>query len=285
MQNLSEERAKQLARLRRMATNKVKDNLQTVIEREQEGIPSIEYVKTNSILDLHFEEGFMIPSVNVIAGSTGDGKSLMLLHLAYRASVDHKILYVSCENSIQTDYKRIKKIRQTYGDINDNNITYINILDQEFEKDTRVKDKDIIDLIVNGNFEMIFIDSYQIMFDKGEDGASLYKVGNELIKTVYGAAVESNTAVFLTWQLVRAKVDKIDDIDENDISQSMGIVRYATSMFVIKRNKKKKNDWKIKLIKSREDFIDNDPKDLLFGGKFTIALGKDLNDILGDIDI
>ena len=278
---INEERKKQLDKIRRLANNNVADHLQTVIEREQEGIPPIEYIKTNSVLDICFEEGFMIPSVNVIAGSTGDGKSLALLHLAYRASLEHKVLYISCENAIQTDYKRINKIRKTYGDINDNNITYINILDQEFEKDTKVTEKDVLNLIIKGDFEMIFIDSYQVMFDTdAEDGASLFQIGNKLIKLVYSAAVASNTAVFITWQLVRAKIDKIEDVDENDISQSMGIARYATSMFVIKGNKKKSTDWKIKLVKSREDFLTNDPIDLLYDNKFNLSNSKSLKDLL-----
>lgn len=280
-----EDRKKLVQNLTARIHNKLADNLETIPERVARGIPELHYIKTNSVLDRYFEEGFTTSSVNVIAGGTGDGKSLCLIHLAYRASYDHKILYISCENSIQTDSKRFDKIKETYEEYNEDNITYINVLDKLENENTETKPAEILQLINSGKYDMVFLDSYQVLFDaEASDGATLYKIGNTIMKALYGCSVKSNVAVFITWQLARIKVESIEDIDENDISQSMGIARYANTMFVIRRSKKNLKNWKIKLIKSREDFNPIGSIELMYNDKFTLRKEKNISELLSTVD-
>lgn len=266
--------------------NRLSDNLETIPERVARGIPELNFTYTNSALDRYFVRGFTTPSVNVIAGGTGDGKSLCLLHLAYLSSYDHKILYISCENEITVDLKdRVSKIKERYKYYNEDNITYINVLDKLENENTDTKPAEVLQLINSGKYDMIFLDSYQVLFDtEASDGASLYQIGNTIMKALYGCSVKSKVAVFITWQLARIKVDSIDDIDENDISQSMGIARYANTMFAIKRSKKQLKNWKIKLIKSRSDFNFIKPIPLLFNDNFDLSNEKDVQDILNNLD-
>lgn len=279
---MEESKREQLERLRNNAKKKLKDCLMTVPEREKQGIPSFVYVKTNSTIDYYFEKGFILPSINLVTGSTGDGKSLTLLHMAYCASKSHKILFISCENSLQTDFGRMAKLKKIYKNYNEDNILYINAHDYNNNKDLPdVKPSSIHELLKTGMFDMVFIDSYQVLFDtEAEDGAKMHEVGNNIMKTLHSISVSKKIAVFMTWQLARIKVKSIDEIDENDISQSIGVARYASTMFVVRHDKKNQKDWRIKLIKSREEYIDNDSKPLIVDNSFYIEAETKLDFLL-----
>ena len=64
----------------------------------------IEFIQTDSLLDdLTGGDGLSKESLTLLIGGTGDGKSLLLTHLASKMSETKKILYVSFETNFSND--------------------------------------------------------------------------------------------------------------------------------------------------------------------------------------
>ena len=191
-------------------------------------------------------------SLNIFTGPSGSGKSGILLNLAYNFAESHdKVCYVSFENDLATDAERLQEMRKTYG--KEIEFDYFNYLDLELSN-YDVSKKRLHDMF--GRYKYVFLDSYQNVYDTdNEEGASLHKSGNQLMKDLLRIAREHGTIFFLTWQMAKgAKAKSKEEQSEEDISFSMGVTRYAHTIWIIdQRSAKDSNDinWTIKLEKSR----------------------------------
>lgn len=218
-------------------------------------IPDIEFYKTDSYSFDLIVGGIIQGGITVIAGGTGQGKSMVGLHLASLLSKDNKILYLSIENAIQIDIKRFKKTCEIY-DYNANNIAYINaILYEESYKDILTY---CLEKVKSQEFNILVIDGADLMFKDGDDGAKMFKEGEDFMKILHKTLSDTSSSCILTWQLNRGGIMKktIEDIDTSDIATSMGIVKYASQVYAVKRqlkDEKNPSKWFIRLIKTRTE--------------------------------
>ena len=211
---------------------------------------------SNTILDdLCF--GFAQKSLNIFAGASGSGKSLLLLHIAYNFALTHdKVCYISFENDIDTDIARIHEMVNTYG--GKSNLNYYNYT-MLSNAGYGVTKKDIYKLFED--YDYIFLDEFQIVFDSNnaEDGAGMHVNGNKIMKELYNISISNNKIFFLTWQLARgAKAKTKEEQCTDDISYSIGVIRYAKTVWIIDSRPCKKEEcpsWTIKLDKTRNEGI------------------------------
>ena len=216
-----------------------------------------DYVKifTNTKLDKILIEGFNPRSINIFAGRTGSGKSLALLHLAYRFAVNNdKVCYVSFENDIYTDAERLKEVSKTY--IERGNFDYFNY----FALEAGGYGLDKANLIETfKEYKYVFLDAYQLVCDDLSDGASMHAAGNVLMKELHKLTLANDITFFLTWQLTRGAPNDIKEIEVDDMSFSMGVSRYATTVWAIAKTIREEDDklfWNIRLVKSRAKYDD-----------------------------
>lgn len=216
-----------------------------------------EYIKvfTNTKLDSVLVEGFNPRSVNIFAGRTGSGKSLALLHLAYRFSiVNESVCYISFENDIYNDAERMREIDKTY--VEKGNFDYYNYLELE-ALDYGVEKRNIVELFKK--YKYVFLDAYQLLCDDLEDGASMHAAGNVLMKELHKLSLKFGITFFLSWQLSRGAPSDIKEIEVDDMSFSIGVARYASTVWAISKevDDNLNINWRVRLIKSRAKYNDN----------------------------
>lgn len=206
---------------------------------------------SNTILD-ELSNGFGKRSLNVFAGPSGSGKSGTLLNLAYNFAESHdKVCYISFENDYNIDAERLQEMQKIYDKKVE--FAYFNYLELELSN-YDVSKKRLHDMF--GRYKYVFLDAYQNVYDTdNDDGASLHKSGNQLMKDLAKIAHESDVIFFLTWQMAKgAKAKSKEEQSEEDMSFSMGITRYASTIWIIDQRKCKDSEdlnWTIKLEKSR----------------------------------
>lgn len=219
---------------------------------ELEGIENdIEFWETNTVLDVLTGCGLSRDSLTVLIGGTGDGKSLLLTHLASKMSENKKILYVSFENTSKVDNSRFKDCKNVYEHANHKNIHYINILDNEMEDRVQWSNKYLTPLVMEEKYDLVCIDAIQTTIDAVEQD-EIHKTGNVLMKELYKLVLNSRTPMIVTWQAARSTAGKkLKEVTLDDISGSIGTVRYATNAFFIKRDGESYNR-NLKILKCRE---------------------------------
>lgn len=245
------ERDKKMEQLKRRIEDPLCDVFTYNVE-ELEGIENdIEFWETNTILDVLTGNGLSKDSLTVLIGGTGDGKSLLLTHLASKMSEDKKILYVSFENTSKVDNSRFKDCKNVYENANHKNIHYVNILDNEMDDKIKWQNKYLIPLVMEEKYDLVCIDAIQTTIDAVEQD-EIHRVGNVLMKELYKLVLNSRTPMIVTWQAARSTAGKkLKDVTLDDISGSIGTVRYCTNAFFIKRDGDEYSR-KLKLLKCRE---------------------------------
>jgi len=211
-----------------------------------------EFWETDTVIDSLTGCGLSKKSLTILIGGTGDGKSLLLTHLASKMSNKRKILYISFENTNEIDSTRFKDCTQIYEDMNMNNITYVNILEEELKGKFKWQTSYFRKLIFEEHcdYDVICVDAIQTTIDAVEQD-EIHRVGNVLMKELYKIALTSGLPIFLTWQSARtASLRKMNDITLDDISGSYGTARYCTEAFFIKRDIET-HSRKLKLLKTR----------------------------------
>ena len=231
----------------------------TLKEYLEMDIPDIEFYKTTSYCFDNIVGGIIKGGITVVAGGTGQGKSMVGLHLASLLSKNEKVLYLSIENAIQIDMKRFRKSMDLYR-ATPENITYINaILYDESYKEIL---NSCLEMVKNQEYQIFVIDGADLMFKDQEDGAKMFKEGEDFMKVLHKTLSDTSSSCILTWQLNRGGITKkIEEIDTSDIATSMGIVKYASQVYAVKRQVKEskdkkeniKDDWCLRLIKTRTE--------------------------------
>lgn len=245
------ERDKKMEKLKKRIENPLCDIFTYSVEELEEIENDIEFWDTNTILDTLTGCGLSKDSLTVLIGGTGDGKSLLLTHLASKMSEDKKILYVSFENTSKVDNSRFKDCKLTYENANHKNIHYVNILDNEMDDKVKWENKYLVPLVMEDKYDLICIDAIQTTIDAVEQD-EIHRTGNVLMKELYKLVLNSRTPMIVTWQAARSTAGKkLKEVTLDDISGSIGTVRYATNAFFIKRDGESYSR-KLKLLKCRE---------------------------------
>ena len=244
------EAMKKVEELKRKIENPVADLLIEDVNVLIKNTPAPELWETNTIIDDLTGCGLSKKSLTILIGGTGDGKSLLLTHLASKISGHHKILYISFENTKEIDAVRFKDCLNVYSDCNLKNITYINVLEEELKGTFKWSLKCLPKLIEDYDPELICIDAIQTTVDSVEQD-DIHKIGNILMKELYKIALNNSLPMMLTWQSARtSSLRKLKEITLDDISGSYGTARYCTEAFFIKRDGES-FDRKLKLLKTR----------------------------------
>lgn len=214
--------------------------------------------------------GLMRGGIHLIAGSTGSGKSLFLLHTAVQTALnnqDTNVFYLSFENDPRVDKSRYLQSLKTY---NVQNLSRVNNLyfvldiqdcDDVFTKKTTIsrlakKDESKVTLsqIFNIDNSIIFVDGAEYQMTSASEGSELFKQGKELMTLMSESSKKHNTVIVSSWQLCRGTSDKkIEKLSCDDISMSIAVARIATTIWAIKKSP---DNWQIVNIKSRQEVLE-----------------------------
>lgn len=222
-------------------------NVKKLSEMNDNNIKPIEFLETGCDRFDSIVGGILKGGITLFTAASGIGKSLTLTHLAGKLiEKNYHILYVSLENLERIDYDRFKNLPYK---MNKDNLDYFNFA--ECLDSVNIMNE-IVEAAVNQTYDIIFIDGLD-MFITGEDGTSLYNQGNEFAKLLVQAS--TNTSIVLSWQLNRNanKYKSIADMNIGDISTSIGLVRWSSTVYGIYFDVKD-NKRQLCLLKSRTGY-------------------------------
>lgn len=234
----------------------------------KETYPDDEELLTHTEFD-KLSGGIPKNALTIIAGATGNGKSLSSLMVAYSLACNYTILYISCENKRKTDNSRLKDLTKLFG-IQDT-FFYVNI--------RSVKDKmnAIEGALLSTGFDIIVLDGVQFIMKSGETGGQMQAIGETLVKGILEAinTNDNKPTVLLSWQLRReATKKKLDELTTDDIALSISIGQACEQAYVVSKNKSDGSIW-MGSIKNRDVFE---------GQKSSITLVKNNEMVLYPLD-
>lgn len=122
---------------KKLVTQSVSGSLAKDHKRLQTGVSEVDTV---------FGGGIVAGSVNLIAGQPGIGKSTLLLQLAHELAKNHKVLYVSGEESAHQIGLRAERLGAT---------------SKNLQLATSNSADDIANTIAEGSYELVIVDSIQ----------------------------------------------------------------------------------------------------------------------------
>ncbi len=238
----------------------------------------MKFIKTNCKCIDSTLNGLVEGGIHLIAGATGNGKSLLLLHLALNIAKTRQVFYISLENDIRIDNVRFKLAKKQYG-ITSASFLYMNGIDTSFvigRNQEVKKNKTLLDLLGDYNDAVVVIDGPEYI-TSGKDGTEMYNSGNDLVRKLQDLCKSNNLTFLLSWQMQRGSNNvKIEDISTDYLSTSIGAPRVASSVWCIKKDNVKRN-WALICLKSRTE-IYNDIKAYPLSdekNKFDIRIDRD----------
>ncbi|MBX6334824.1 DNA repair protein RadA [Candidatus Saccharibacteria bacterium] len=140
-------------------------------------------------VDVVLGGGFVVGSVNLIAGQPGIGKSTLLLQIADAIAKQHKVLYVSGEESGHQVGMRAERL---------------GVGGKQLELATSTSADDIAATIATGNFDLVVVDSIQTVAASAVSSAagSVSQITNST-QLILNAAKQSATAVILVGHMTK----------------------------------------------------------------------------------
>lgn len=140
-------------------------------------------------VDVVLGGGFVAGSVNLIAGQPGIGKSTLLLQLAHELSQNHRVLYVSGEESAHQIGLRA---------------TRLGALSDTLELATSTVADDIAASIAASNYDMVIVDSIQTIAcrDIASAAGNVSQITNSTA-LLTAAAKQTNTALVLVGHVTK----------------------------------------------------------------------------------
>lgn len=256
-------------------TDKYKEALNSLLENTvqtseflEETYPDDEELLTHTEFD-KLAGGIPKNALTIIAGATGNGKSLSSLMVAYSLACNYTILYISCENKRKTDHARLKDLTKLFG-VQDT-FFYVNI------KTVKDKMNAIQGALLSTGFDIIVLDGVQFIMKSGETGGQMQSIGETLVKGILEAinTNDNKPTVLLSWQLRReATKKKLDELTTDDIALSISIGQACEQAYVVSKNKSDGSIW-MGSIKNRDVFE---------GQKSSITLVKNNEMVLLPLD-
>lgn len=140
-------------------------------------------------VDMVLGGGFVSGSVNLIAGQPGIGKSTLLMQLAAKLSSNHKVLYVSGEESLEQVSLRASRVASKQQKV---------LLASSTSSD------DIAETILNSEYNVVVVDSIQTISCQSVTSApgSVSQITNSTYLLTQ-AAKESNTTLILVGHVTK----------------------------------------------------------------------------------
>lgn len=144
---------------------------------------------TEADIDLVLGGGFVPGSINLIAGQPGIGKSTLLLQLAHTVAADHRVLYISGEESIQQVALRAKRL---------------GVHGEQLNLATSTSAEDISATIGQNNYDLVIVDSIQtISCGAVASAAGTVSQITNSTQLITQAAKQTNTAVVLVGHVTK----------------------------------------------------------------------------------
>lgn len=256
-------------------TDKYKEALNSLLENTiqtseflKETYPDDDELLTHTEFD-KLSGGIPKNALTIIAGATGNGKSLSSLIVAYALACNYTVLYISCENRRKTDNSRLKALTKLFG-VQDT-FFYVNI------KPVKDKMNAIQGALLSTGFDIIVLDGVQFIMKSGETGGQMLAIGETLVKGILEAinTNDNRPTVLLSWQLRReATKKKLEELTTDDIALSIGIGQACEQAYVVSKNKNDGSIW-MGSIKNRDVFE---------GQKSSITLVKNNEMVLYPLD-
>ena len=234
------------------ALNSLLENTVQTSEFLEETYPDDEELLTHTDFD-KLAGGIPKNALTIIAGATGNGKSLSSLMVSYALACNYTVLYISCENRRKTDNSRLKDLTKLFG-VQDT-FFYVNI------KTVKDKMNAIQGALLSTGFDIIVLDGVQFIMKSGETGGQMLAIGETLVKGILEAinTNDNKPTVLLSWQLRRESAKKkLDDLSTDDIAMSIGIGQACEQAYVVAKGRDKEGKpngtiW-IGSIKNRDVF-------------------------------
>lgn len=133
--------------------------------------------------------GFVAGSVVLVAGQPGIGKSTLLLQLAHNASKDHKVLYISGEESAQQIALRAERLQ---------------VIDKSLQLAVSTIANDIAATISSGSYDLVIVDSIQtVSVNEVSSAAGNVSQITNSAQLLSAAAKASNTAMVLVGHVTK----------------------------------------------------------------------------------
>lgn len=141
-------------------------------------------------VDVVLGGGFVVGSVNLIAGQPGIGKSTLLLQLADAVAKKHKVLYVSGEESGHQVGMRAERLGVKPA--------------SSLQLATSTSADDIAATVGTGDYDLVIVDSIQTVSVQvvGSAAGSVSQITNST-QLILSAAKQSNTAVVLVGHVTK----------------------------------------------------------------------------------
>lgn len=225
-------------------------------------------------------------SITLVCAKPKSGKSMFITHLATNlAKMGHSVLYISLENGSRVDKDRFTHACELYKltDKQKQNLLYIPFDDGINSQ--KLGFAAIIEFLglPECSFDVIFIDALERVITRGESGSEISKNGYEVLNLLQTTIrnSDSHPALIATWQFNKSGFDKrIEDVDMDALGGSISAAQIAETLWVIRRDSKKREDWRAKLLASRELSSDNTIVDVYYDDGMNISLEKNLDELL-----
>ena len=247
-------------------------NLLTASEFEEFEAGEVELIPTGCSVITSTVGGLMEGGIHLVAGATGSGKSMFLLHSAIqvaKANPNKTVFYISFENDPRIDKSRFVKALDTYH-IESSTLDNLYFVlgasesDDMFKKSSKpivalAKEKSTATLSDLFDTELakdniFFIDGAEYQMSSAKEGSELFEQGQKLMAMMSKCALKNNACIICSWQLVRGTNDKkIEKLSCDDISMSIAVARIATTIWAIKKTG---DSWGIINIKSRQEVLE-----------------------------
>lgn len=213
--------------------------------------------------------GFCLDEMTLFGGMTSHGKSLVLLASACRAAqflaAEEIALYISLENTISTDTRRLRGFYKRYGMKPDSATLVLHWSEGD------AMGVEGIEKLMQATLEkynrrvaLVYIDSFDYLtLDDGEvpkDGYSEGCAGGSIAQALRKLAISKHCAIIVSAQLNReAYSKKLTEISIGDMASSIKIPRVAHDVYDISKNeltksKMKTDVWALKCLKARSGF-------------------------------
>ena len=165
---------------KKLDTESVVDAKRSKVARLKSGIAEVDEVLGG---------GFVAGSVNLLAGQPGIGKSTLLLQLAHNTAKNHKVLYVSGEESAQQIALRAERLKTE---------------DKSLQLAVSTVANDIAATISAGNYELVIIDSIQaVAVNEISSAAGNVSQITNSAQLLSAAAKATNTALILVGHVTK----------------------------------------------------------------------------------
>lgn len=165
-------------------------SLKTIELKKALGISQAKRMATGlSDVDLVLGGGFIPGSLTLIAGQPGIGKSTLLMQVAANLAANHKVLYVSGEESAQQVADRANRLGANAA---------------KLQLASSVSAEDVAATISKDDFAVVFVDSIQTMTISGVASAagSVSQITNST-HVLMSSAKQSNTAVVMVGHVTK----------------------------------------------------------------------------------